>query len=135
MIFLINRFSLKDQWFDSHRLNKSNIKLQGDDEKLLVYLNGPYFDWTHRFEVRLKNSYPNLTGHPIPSPLQPPRKSGLAYSNFSFGVNEIVGNGESIYGFVNELTFFIVIYLIDLQSSYRFGGFWNHSYFNLIPSQ
>ncbi len=27
MIFLINRFSLKDQWFDSHRLTKSNSSI------------------------------------------------------------------------------------------------------------
>ena len=30
MIFLINRFSLKDQWFDSHRLTKSNMAPRGN---------------------------------------------------------------------------------------------------------
>ena len=29
MIFLINRFTLKDQWFDSHRLPKSNMAPRG----------------------------------------------------------------------------------------------------------
>jgi hypothetical protein len=30
VIFLINRFTLKDQWFDSHRLPKSNMAPRGN---------------------------------------------------------------------------------------------------------